>query len=311
VSCFGLWNSSLVSLLGKLLRVVAVLLLATVSVNAQVSTAYVSGEVEDGSAARLPAVTIKLLNLQTGNENTATTDATGEFLIPGVLPGLYSMQVQRDGFAAVHLTGLTLNVGESRQFLIKLRPSTVEQTVEVDASGQTLNAEDAQMTTVVDAHLVRDLPLNGRSFQDLIAMTPGSVSVSPQVPRTGGFSVNGQSSDTNMYWVDGISGNFGAGSLDADLKVPPAGQYAALTSLGTTHGLVALDALQEFRVVASTASAEYGSAPGGQFSLLTRQGTDQIHATAYAATATLMPRIGLVDITTADRGITSSTTNRT
>ena len=246
------------------------------------STANVSGDVEDASGARLTSVSIKLLNLQTGNENVAATDAAGEFLIPGVLPGLYSMQVQREGFAAVHLAGLSLNVGESRQFRIKLRLSTVEQTVDVDASGQSLNTEDAQMTTVVNAYLVNNLPLNGRSFQDLIAMTPGSVSVSPQVPRSGGFSVNGQPSDTNVYWVDGISANFGTGPLDADLKVPAAGQYASVTSLGTTHGLVALDALQEFRVVASTASAEYGSAPGGQFSLLTRQGTDQIHATAYA-----------------------------
>jgi len=248
----------------------------------QVSTADVSGAVEDAMGARIPAVVIKLLNLQTGNLNAATTDASGEFLLPGVLPGLYSMQVQRSGFAAVHLAGLNLSVGESRQFLIKLRLATVEQTVEVDASGQSLNTEDAQMTTVVDARLVRDLPLNGRSFQDLIAMTPGSVPVSPQAPRSGGFSVNGQSPDTNSYWVDGISGNFGTGSLDADIKVAAAGQFASVTSLGTTHGLVALDALQEFRVVASTVSAEYGSAPGGQFSLLTRQGTNQIHAAAYA-----------------------------
>ena len=258
------------------------LLFAAVPVNAQVSTANVSGDVEDATGARMSSVSIKLLNLQTGNENAATTDSAGEFLIPGVLPGLYSMQVQRDGFAAVHLAGLNLNVGESRQFRIKLRLSSVEQTVNVDASGQSLNTEDAQMTTVVTSFLVDNLPLNGRSFQDLIAMTPGSVSVSPQVPRTGGFSVNGQPSDTNVYWVDGISANFGSGPLEADLKVPAAGQYASVTSLGTTHGLVALDALQEFRVVASTASAEYGGAPGGQFSLLTRQGASQIHATAYA-----------------------------
>ena len=196
-------SRSWISFLAEPLRILAVLLFASTPVCAQVSTANVSGEVEDTSGARLPSVAIKLLNLQTGNENAETTDAAGAFLIPGVLPGLYSMQVQRDGFAAVHLTGLSLSLGESREFLIKLRLSTVEQTVEVDASGQSLNTEDAQMTTVVDSHLVRDLPLNGRSFQDLIAMTPGSVSVSPQVPRTGGFSVNGQSPDTNTYWVDG------------------------------------------------------------------------------------------------------------
>ena len=147
----------------------------------------------------------------------------GALVFGRVLPGFYSMQVQRDGFAAVHLTGLSLNIGESRPVSYQLRLSTVEQTVEVDAGGQGLNTEDAQMTTVVDSHLVQNLPLNGRSFQDLIAMTPGSVSVSPQIPR-GGFSVNGQSPDTNSYWVDGISGNFGSGLLDADLKVPAAGQ---------------------------------------------------------------------------------------
>ena len=280
MSCPRSSNSSLPSLLRKALYVF-VLLLTAISVYAQVSTAYVSGEVEDTSGARLPSVAIKLLNLETGNENTAATDAAGEFLLPGLLPGTYSMQVQREGFAAVHVTGLTLNVGESRQFVIKLRLSTVEQTVEVDAGGQSLDTEDAQMSTVVDSNLVQNLPLNGRSFQDLIAMTPGSVSVSPQLPRDSGFSVNGQSPDTNSYWVDGISGNFGSGSLDSDLKVPAAGQYAAVTSLGTTQGLVGLDALQEFRVVASTASAEYGGTTGGQFSLLTRQGTDRIHATAF------------------------------
>jgi len=146
---------SWISFLAEPLRILALLLFAAMPACAQVSTANVSGEVEEASGGRLPTVAIKLLNLQTGNENAATTDVAGAFLIPGVLPGLYSMQVQRDGFAAVHLTGLSLSVGESRQFLIKLRLSTVEQTVEVDASGQSLNTEDAQMTTVVDSHLVR------------------------------------------------------------------------------------------------------------------------------------------------------------
>ena len=277
MNSFKSWTSFLI----EPLLILTLLVCAALPLCAQVSTANVSGDVEDASGARLPFVAIKLLNLQTGNENVAATDAAGEFLIPGVLPGLYSMQVQRDGFAAVHLAGLSLSVGESRQFRIRLRVSTVEQTVDVDASGQSMDAEDVQMSTVVDSYLVNNLPVNGRSFQDLIAMTPGSVSVSPQVPRSGGFSVNGQSPDTNVYWVDGISANFGSGPLATDMKVPPAGQYASLTELGTTHGLVALDALQEFRVVASTASAEYGGAPGGQFSLLTRQGADHIHATAF------------------------------
>ena len=196
-----------ISLPVRLRQVIALLLFVATHLCAQVSTANVSGDVEDASGARIPSVSIKLLNLQTGNENVAATDGAGAFLIPGVLPGLYSMQVQRDGFAAVHLVGLSLSVGESRQFRITLWLSTVEENVDVDASGQSLNTEDAQMTTVVNAHLVNNLPLNGRSFQDLVAMTPGSVSVSPQVPRSSGFSVNGQPPDTNVYWIDGISAN--------------------------------------------------------------------------------------------------------
>lgn len=258
------------------------LVIPSASACAQLSVASVSGTVEDQSGARLTAVSIKLLNLQTGSVNLTVTDAEGEFLIPGVLPGVYSMQVKRDGFAALHLIGLNLSIGEERRFRIRLQVGNVEQSVEVNAGGQNLVTTEAEMSTVVNSHLTANLPLNGRSFQDLVAMTPGSVQVSPQIPRNGGFSVNGQPVDTNTYWIDGVSANFGSGPADTDLKVPAAGQYASVTSLGTTQGLVSLDALQEFRVVASNASAEYGGTPGGQFSLLTRQGTDKVHATAYS-----------------------------
>jgi hypothetical protein len=276
VNLFSSWSSS-----ARLVPAI-LLVIASAPVCAQLSVASVSGTVEDPSGARLTAVSIKLLNLQTGGVNLAVTDAEGEFLIPGVLPGAYSMQVQRDGFAALHLIGLNLSIGEERRFRIRLQVGNVEQSVEVNAEGQNLVTADAEMSTVVNSHLTANLPLNGRSFQDLVAMTPGSVEVSPQVPRNGGFSVNGQPVDTNTYWIDGVSANFGSGPADTDLKVPAAGQYASVTSQGTTQGLVSLDALQEFRVIASNASAEYGGTPGGQFSLLTRQGTDRVHATAYS-----------------------------
>jgi len=131
---------------------------------AQLSTANVSGNVEDISGARLPATTIKLLNLQTGTENLTVSDKTGRFLLAGVLPGTYSMQVIHDGFAAIHFFDLSLHIGESRQFRIRLRLSAIEQTVDVDSSGQSLNIDDVQMDTVVNTQLVANLPLNGRSF---------------------------------------------------------------------------------------------------------------------------------------------------
>lgn len=258
------------------------LVIASAPACAQLSVASVAGSVEDQSGARLTAVYIKLVNLQTGSVNLAVSDAEGQFLIPGVLPGVYSMQVQRDGFASLHLVGLNLSIGEERRFRIRLQVGNVEQSVEVNAGNQSSVTTDIGVSTVVDSHMTANLPLNGRSFEDLIAMTPGAVQVSPQIQRSGGFSVNGQPIDTNTYWIDGVSANFGSGPADADLKIPAAGQYASVTSLGTTQGLVSLDALQEFRVVASNASAEYGGTPGGQFSLLTRPGTDKVHVTAYS-----------------------------
>jgi hypothetical protein len=258
------------------------MLLVPIAALAQLSTVTVSGDVEDMSGGRIPATTIKLLNLQTGSENVAISDGSGNFLLSSVLPGTYSMQVAHDGFAAIHFFDLSLHIGESRQFRIRLHLGTVEERVDVDASGQNLSTDDVQMDSVVNARLVENLPLNGRSFQDLIAMTPGALVASPQIPRTGGFSVNGQQVDTNVYLIDGISGNYGSGPLDTAIKVPATGQYASVTSIGTTHGLVALEALQEFRVVASTPTAEYGRATGGQFALLTQQGTSEIHGSSYA-----------------------------
>jgi hypothetical protein len=249
---------------------------------AQVSTANVAGEVDDATNARISGAEIKLVNQQTGAENTIVTGSDGRFLLSGVLPGFYSMQVYRAGFASMHFFDLTLNVGESKQFRIVLRLERIQETVEVDASGANLDRVDAQMSTLVDSHLIAGLPLNGRSFQDLIAMTPGVQMSSPEAARTNGFSVNGQAVDTNVYLIDGASANFGTAPLQGDFKVPAMGQYAVLTTLATTQALVGLEALQEFRVVSATPSAEYGRGLGGQFSLSTRTGTKDIHASAFA-----------------------------
>ena len=250
--------------------------------SAQVSTANVAGEVDDSTESRISGAEIKLVNQQTGAENAVVTGGDGRFLLSGVLPGSYSMQVYRDGFASMHFFDLTLNVGESKQFRIVLRLERIQQTIEVDASGTSLDRTDAQMSTLVDSHLIAGLPLNGRSFQDLITITPGVQLSSPQAARTNGFSVNGQTVDTNVYLIDGASANFGTAPLEGDFKVPAVGQYAVLTTLATTQGLVGLEALQEFRVISATPSSEYGRGLGGQFSLSTRTGSNDIHASAFA-----------------------------
>lgn len=252
----------------------------------QVSTANVTGIVEDSTGARIPGATVTLVNSQTGTENDATTNRDGIFLLPGVIPGAYTLEIGRDGFATAQITGLILNVGETKSLLIRMEIGPVTQTVTIDASNLASATAGASVSTVVNRAFVANIPLNGRSFQDLISMTPGVNTQSPQATGEsfsahGDFSVNGQQPDDNAYTVDGVSADIGAGLLIGHQKFASSGSAAGTTALGTTQSLVSIDDLQEFRVITSTYSAEYGRTAGGQFTLLTRSGTDRLHGSAY------------------------------
>jgi hypothetical protein len=249
------------------------------------SSAAVNGIVQDTTDARIPNANIKLINTDTGTESNSKTSKDGGFVIPSVLPGHYRLQIERDGFDTTQLTGINLNVGDNKQVIIRMKVGSSKETVTVDGSGATINTTDASVSTVIDRRFVANMPLNGRSFQDLIAMTPGIVTVNPQsggsVQGVGDFSVNGQRTESNYYTVDGISGNLGSGNPTGYGQIASSGSIAASTALGTTQSLVSVDALQEFRVSSSTYSAEYGRTPGGQISFSTRSGTNDLHGTAF------------------------------
>lgn len=262
------------------------LLLLTLRTAAQVSTATVVGTVQDSSSAAIPDAQLKLINDQTGTENDSATGSDGRFVLTGILPGTYRLWIQRAGFATTQLSGITLNIGDTRNFLVRLRIGPVTESVTVDASGITPNTNDASVATVVDRRFVHTIPLNGRSFQDLISMTPGIVTQNPQAVQqgtgqSGDFSVNGQSPGANSFYIDGVSANLGLGPGQTGSAISSIGSSSGSTALGTTQSLVSVDALQELRVLTSNYSAEYGRSPGGQFTFLTRSGTEQYHGTAF------------------------------
>jgi hypothetical protein len=257
---------------------------------AQGNAANVVGIVEDSTEARIPDASLKLINVLTGTESDSTTSHSGVFLLPGVLPGTYMLQIERDGFATAQVTGLSLNTGDTKNVLIRLRVGSVTETVQIDASVVTLNTVDATVSTIVDRKFVTNIALNGRSFQDLMLMTPGVLTQSPQafageLGANGGLSVNGQRTDANYFLIDGVSGNFGLTSLAGSRKIPSDGSLPGLTAIGTTQSLASVDAVQTFRVLGSSYSAEFGGAPGGQFMLVTRSGADAetnaLHGSLY------------------------------
>lgn len=256
----------------------------------QTEAATLSGLITDPQSKVVPDVAVEVTNVDTNATVHQTTNGAGLYVVVGLKPGRYRVSVTKEGFRRIDLTDLVLNVQDvlSRNFQLQLGPVMASITVVAEASN--VNTTDASVSTVVDQTYVRNMPLNGRSLQDLIELAPGVFTQTPQASQlgigglgiSGEFSVNGQRTESNYYTVDGVSANLGATS--GMLMVSGGGltgSFAASTALGTTQALVSVDDLQEFRVQTSTYSAEYGRNPGGQFAFDTKSGTNQWHGTAY------------------------------
>jgi len=248
-------------------------------------TAQFQGRVVDPQQRVVVGAEIRIFNQATGVERKVVTNHDGLYTAPFVSPGSYQIYVQAAGFSTVSSTSLTVTVGQTLVFDVQLKVGAASQDITVSAGSQTLNTTDASVSTVVDHAFVENLPLNGRSFQDLISLTPGVVSQTPQASltlgNTGDFSVNGQRTSANYYQVDGVTGNTSAGNGNGYPQLGTAGALGGTTALGTTQSLISVDALQEFRVLSSTYSAEYGHTPGGQFSMVTRSGSNAYHGNVF------------------------------
>jgi hypothetical protein len=246
---------------------------------AQSESASVSGRVTDQQNAVIPNVEIELRNVDTNSTQTTNTNGDGIYSFPSLRPGNYVMSVRKEQFQTVSVTGITLNVQDnlSRNFTLQVGSSAVSVTV--NATDAHINTTDATVSTVIDRQFAENLPMNGRSFQTLIELTPGVV-VTPSTSYDGGqFSVNGQRGSSNYWMVDGVGANTGIST-----SLPGNGFGGAVGSfsvLGGTNSLVSVDALQEFRIQTSTYAPEFGRTPGAQISILTRSGTNQFHGTAF------------------------------
>jgi len=259
---------------------------------AQTTNATVSGQVTDSSGGVVPSVTVILTNLNTNIPYTTKTNNDGIYRFAAVQPGVYRANVMKDGFASIVKGDIDLHVQDEVSMNFVLRGGSVSEVMTVEAGAPVINTTDAAVGTVVDQSYIKNMPLNGRSLQDLILLTPGVVTQTPQnnpnvggnsgIGQTGEFSVNGQRAEANNFTVDGVIANLGAVAGNSIVTTGGAsGSVAGSTALGTTQALVSVDDLQEFRVSSSTYSAEYGRNPGGQFAFETKSGTNQWHGTAY------------------------------
>lgn len=265
-----------------LILLVLCLLAVVPSSLGQTESATLSGLITDPQGRVVPDVAVEVTNVDTSVSAHQTSNSDGLYVMVGLKPGRYRVSVSKEGFRRIDLVDLVLNVQDvlSRNFQLQLGPVSSSITVTADAAN--VNTTDATVSTVIDRKFVESLPLNGRSFNTLLQLTPGVV-IAPIANNSfqpGQFSISGQRTDANNFSVDGVSANFGASSAPT-MGQSGTGTAQAFSALGGTSGLVSVDALQEFRIETSSFAPEFGRSPGGQVILTTRSGTNEFHGAAF------------------------------
>jgi outer membrane receptor protein involved in Fe transport len=246
----------------------------------QSTNGTISGIVFDPAGKAVPHAELLIVNDATGISYPGATNSEGIYAIPNLPPGPYRIQVSKYGFKTLIKPDIVLHVEDALAINFTLPLGAASEIVTVEGGAPLINTENASVSTVVDRQFAENLPLNGRSFQSLILLTPGVALTASNPGDSGQFSVNGQRASANYWMVDGVSANVG-GSAIGQGGDTFGGSQASFSVLGGTNSLVSVDAMQEFRIQTSTYAPEFGRTPGAQISILTRSGTNEFHGTAF------------------------------
>jgi len=234
---------------------------------AQTTFGSLEGVVVDQSDARVSGASITVINLETNIARMVITDDRGFYRVPNLAVGIYTVKAQRSGFATAAENVVPLEINQTRVVNLLLKVSGPEETIAVQSGALTVNTVTSDLGQVIDNKRVLDLPLNGRSFEQLVSILPGAIdggfrgyAVNGSRPGGNNFLLNGTDANNN-YFPENVSGRSGV----------------TFTSLGISS----IEDIQEFRVATNTYSAEYGRTSGAQVSVVTKSGTNQIHGSAF------------------------------
>src|SRR5712692_8179718 len=245
------------------------------SLTAQVS-AVVSGAVTDQSGAVVSAATVTVKSVDTGGVRTTSTDDSGLYRVFALPVGEYEIRAQKPGFTEEVRTGVHLVVGQSATVDLGLRVGEASQEVTVNADAPLVSAVTKDISGLVGERQIHDLPLNGRSYDQLLTLNPGVVNFTSA--KTGGigvsnstngnnFAVSGNRPQQNLFLLNGVEFT-GA----AENNMQPG---------GTSQELLGVDAVREFNVLRDSYGAEYGKRPGAQVLIVTQSGTNAFHGSLY------------------------------
>ncbi|HUI79109.1 MAG TPA: carboxypeptidase regulatory-like domain-containing protein [Bryobacteraceae bacterium] len=236
-------------------------------------TASISGIVQDPAGMPVGGAAVTVKSLETGATRVVTTDEEGKFRALSLPVGQQEVRAEKTGFKAAVRTGIDLVVGQEAVVTLRLEVGEVVQQVTVVAEAPMVNTTTASVAGLVGEQQVKDLPLNGRSFDNLITLNPGTInytsmkSANTTTSNGNNFSVNGRRPADNLFLWNGIEYT-GASQL-------------ADTPGGVSGDLLGIDAIREFNVLTDTYGAEYGKRSGAQVIVITQSGTNALHGTLF------------------------------
>ena len=255
---------------------IALFFIGTLVAHAQIVGGSISGQVRDSSGASVPGATVTVRQIETGATRILATNGDGRFYAPSVPVGDYLVTVAHDGFETARQSGISLAIGQSLQLNFELGVEKVQQQIIVDAEESKVNITTQQTAGLINEREVKELPLNGRSFDQLLTLNPASINYTGE--RSGGigssnssvgnmFAVSGRRPQDNLFLLNGVE--YTGASL---INVTPG---------GTSGQLLGVDAVREFNVAADTYGAAFGKRDGAQVSIVTTSGTNKLHGSGF------------------------------
>ncbi|MDP9051823.1 MAG: TonB-dependent receptor [Acidobacteriota bacterium] len=255
------------------LTVFAFILIA-IQLPAQYENGSLIGTIRDASGAAIAAASVKITNDATGAVADVKTDSAGDYQVPSLRVGVYTIAASAPSFSSAVAKGITISVGNRQRIDLALQVGSTESTVQVNGIAMQIETETSERGQNITNYQTEALPLVSRNYSDLLALIPGSrqaptaatTSSISSLVRAGAYNVNGQRSMFNNFLLDGLDNNaYGESNQGFDnqiIAVPP-------------------DSVAQFQIVTNNESAEYGRGSGATINVASQSGTNNFHATVY------------------------------
>jgi hypothetical protein len=243
-----------------------VLLLVAAPLQAQTTSASVSGSIKDAQGGALPGVTVTLVSRTQGNTLTASTDAEGRFVFAIVRPDSYTLRATMQGFKTLERTNVVVNANDKFSAgVLTLEVGGIEENVTVESRVSELQVESGERSFTLESEALKNIAANGRLMFNFANLVPGVLqqgTSGQEIGAADGFTVNGQRQNSNNVTIDGVT-NIDTGNNGGNMA--------------TTN----IDSVAEFKILTNAYQAEYGRATGGQIQIVTKSGTQAFHGSGY------------------------------